>query len=45
MYDLICDVISLDAMFEAAIRIKSMNIIKSWLKTRKKRTYGNHRKL
>jgi len=31
------------AVFEAAIRVKSMCIIQSWFKTRKGRNYGNIR--
>jgi len=30
-------------VFEAVIRVKSMYVIKSFLKTRKKRKYGNKR--
>jgi len=32
------------AVFKVAIRVKSTNLIKSYLKTRKKRKYGNKRK-
>jgi len=38
MCDLICDVIT--CCVQAAIRAKSTYMIKSWWKTRKKRTYG-----
>jgi len=31
------------AAFETAMRVKSMYMIKSWLKTWKKRKYGNQR--
>jgi len=31
------------AVFEASMSVKSMYMIKSWLKIRKKRIYGNQR--
>jgi len=41
MCDLICD--ASFAVFKAAIRVKSTNLIKSCMKTRKKRLCGNKR--